>query len=153
MFPGKRTTMRFILKGDVRCMALAKEAKAQLQVELALGRFGEQVQSVTLRFSPGPPNRGPATRCCQIVVDIEPKRVRVEHTDVDLKVAIERALAKAARSIARVLGSERLKDDKAPRLGRPGPMSRGSTPRGGAKVVPLTQPAAPERPKRSARVG
>ena len=123
--------MRFILKGDVRCMALAKEAKAQLQVELALGRFGEQVQSVTLRYSPGPPNRGPATRCCQIVVDIEPKRVRVEHTDVDLKVAIDRALAKAERSIARLL----------------------ATPRGGAKVVPLTQPAAPERPKRSARVG
>jgi len=146
--------MRFILKGDVRCMALAKEAKAQLQVELALGHFGERVQSVTLRFSPGPPNRGPATRCCQITVEIKPKRVRVEHTDVDLKVAIDRALAKAARSIARVLGSERLKDGKAPRLGADSASrSRGRTPRGGSKVVPLTQSAAPERSKRSARVG
>jgi ribosome-associated translation inhibitor RaiA len=125
--------MRFILKGDDRCMALAKQAKAQLQVELALGHFGEQVQSVVLRFSPGTPSRGPATQRCQIVVDIKPRRVRVEHTDVDLAVAIERATAKAARSIARVLDSERLKD--------------------ASKVVRLTQPAAPKFPKRSARVG
>jgi hypothetical protein len=123
--------MRFILKGDVRCVALAKKVKAQLQVELALGRFGELVQSVTLRFSPGPPNRGSATRCCQITVDIKPKRVRVEHTDVDLKVAIDRALAKGTRSIARVLDA----------------------PRGASKVVRLTQPAAPKFPKRSARAG
>jgi len=102
--------MKFILRGDDRSMAQAEKAKARLQVELALGRFGEQVKTVVLRFSKGAHGSGPQTQRCQIIADIKPRRVRVEHTDPDLTVALERAADKAARSIARALDEERLRN-------------------------------------------
>ena len=102
--------MKLILRGDNRLLAQAQKAKAQLQVELALGRFGEEVQTVVLRFSKVAPGRGPETQRCQIIVDIKPRRIRVEHTDTELTVALERAADKAARSIARALDEERLRN-------------------------------------------
>ncbi len=107
--------MKFILRGDDRLLAKAQKAKAQLQVELALGRFGEKVKTVVLRFSKGAQDRGPETRRCQIIVDMKPRRVRVEHTDIDLIVAMERAADKAARSITRTIDEERL---RSPRRGK-----------------------------------
>jgi ribosome-associated translation inhibitor RaiA len=91
-------------------LAQAEKAKAQLQVELALGRFGEEVQTVVLRFSKGAQGGGQETQRCQFIVDIKPRRIRVEHTDADLTIAMERAADKAARSIARALDEERLRN-------------------------------------------
>ena len=104
--------MKLILRGDDRLLAQAQKAKAQLQVELALGRFGEEVQTVVLRFSKGAEGAGQQTQRCQIIVDIKPRRIRVEHTDSDLTVALERAADKAARSIARALDEERLRNHR-----------------------------------------
>jgi putative sigma-54 modulation protein len=101
--------MKLILRGDDRLLAQAQKAKAQLQVELVLGRFGEEVRTVELRFSKGAQGRGPETQRCQIIVDMKPRRIRVEHTDADLTIAMERAADKAARSIARALDEERLR--------------------------------------------
>ena len=105
--------MKLILRGDDRLLAQAQKAKAQLQVELALGRFGEEVKTVVLRFSKGAEGAGKQTQRCQIIVDIKPRRIRVEHTDADLTVALERAADKAARSIARALDEERLRNPRA----------------------------------------
>jgi ribosome-associated translation inhibitor RaiA len=107
---GSNAAMKLILRGDNRMLAQAEKAKAQLQVELALGRFGEEVQTVVLRFSKGAQGGGQETQRCQIIVDIKPRRIRVEHTDADLTIAMERAADKAARSIARALDEERLRN-------------------------------------------
>lgn len=88
-------------------MANAQKAKAQLLVELALAHFTEEVQSVVLRFSKLAPNHGPAIQRCQMIIDLKPRRIRVEHADADLTVALKRAADKAARSIARVLDEQR----------------------------------------------
>ena len=71
---------------------------------LALGRFGDRIGRVTVRFS-GPSGRGEATRC-QIDVSLRPQNVRAGDTDADLFVAVDQASDRVSRSVARALEFE-----------------------------------------------
>ncbi len=84
-------------------------AKAELRVGLLLGRFGDEVEDVTLRLSTIPGAKGQPDKRCEIVARLRPQALRVEHSDIDLEVALDRAADKAVRSIGRALDLARAK--------------------------------------------
>ena len=95
--------MKLRLFGDKLLVERAKRTEAALRVGLLLGRLGEAVDSVTLHLSEARGAQGGSHKRCEIVISLKPDRVRTECTDADLAVAIERATARASRSIARAL--------------------------------------------------
>ena len=82
-------------------------ARVERRLGFALSRFGERIGRVLLRFSDTSGYRGDVDKRCQIDVGLRPRSVRVEHTDVDLFVALDRAADRASRSVARALERER----------------------------------------------
>jgi putative sigma-54 modulation protein len=85
----------------------------------ALGRFGESVGDVIVQFSDGKGRNGGIDKCCQIQVGLA-RSVKVEDTDADLFVAVDRAADRASRTVARALAldRERAEGPLRPRGGR-----------------------------------
>jgi ribosome-associated translation inhibitor RaiA len=127
--------MKFIFKGDHLLVAEARRAGVATQLGLALGRFGEDVQSVTLRLTKATDHGGPPHERVEITLGLLPKRVRVEHTDPELAVALERAADKAVRTVTRLLERERA--DKT---------SGSVTPRVAPRRAVRAKPSAKRRP-------
>jgi len=73
---------------------------------LALGRFADRIGRVIVRFSPADTDASGAYKRCQIEVDLRPRRVEVEDTDVDLFTAVNHATERATRSVARAVDWE-----------------------------------------------
>jgi ribosomal subunit interface protein len=76
------------------------------RLNFALARFGQRIARVIVRFSDGDGEVGQNLRC-QIHVGLRSRSARVEDTDVDLFVAVDRAAERVSRSVARVLERER----------------------------------------------
>ena len=99
--------MIVLLRGDRALIAQARRDEVPVSTRLLFGRFASELQSVTLSLKNVLAEGRTPTKRCQVVVTIKPKRIRVEHVDTNLAVALERASNKAARTIARVLQRER----------------------------------------------
>ena len=87
-------------------------AHVERQLGLALGRFGERIGPVRVEFSaaaPAPNDGGVDTRC-QIHVSLRPRSVRVENRDANLFAAVDHAVGRLSRSVARALERERRLD-------------------------------------------
>jgi ribosomal subunit interface protein len=84
----------------------ALRAHALRRLGFALGRFGESVGDVIVQFSDGNGTGGGIDKRCQIQVGM-PHGVKVEETDADLFVAIDRAADRASRAVARALARYR----------------------------------------------
>jgi putative sigma-54 modulation protein len=99
--------MKIQIRG--RNIAVTKVVRTRMERRLgfALGRFGERIDRVLLRFSDANGDRGDVDKRCQIDVGLRPRSVRVEHTDADLFVALDHAADRASRSVARALERER----------------------------------------------
>jgi putative sigma-54 modulation protein len=82
-------------------------ARTERRLGFALGRFADRIGRVILRFSDTNGHRGGMDKRCQIDVGLRPRSVRVEHTDVDVFVALDGAADRASRSVARALERER----------------------------------------------
>ena len=83
-------------------LTAAQRSKVELQLGLALSRFGDHVGRVVGHlWDEG--KRGAPDRRCRIEVDIHPTRISVEEGDADLTVAVRRAATRASRSIVRAL--------------------------------------------------
>lgn len=108
--------MTSVCEGDTMKIQIRKrnvevneELRAHVERRLgyALGRFGDRIGGVTVRFSDINGHRGGVDKRCQIDVDLQAARaVRVEDTDADLFAVVDRAAHRAARSIARVIERE-----------------------------------------------
>ncbi len=84
----------------------ALRAHVERRLGLALGRFGDRIGRVMVRFSGSNGRTGePATRC-QIDVSLSPQSVRAGDTDADLFMAVDHASDRVSRSVARVLELE-----------------------------------------------
>jgi ribosomal subunit interface protein len=81
-------------------------AHVENRVGTALGRFGDRIGGVVVRFS-GPEGSAEAdgTRC-EIQVSLRPRSVRVEGTDKDLSSVFDQVSSRIARSIARAIERE-----------------------------------------------
>jgi len=117
--------MKIQIRG--RNVELTKILRAQVERRLgfALGRFGERIGRVLLRFSDTDGHRGGADKRCQIDVGLRPRSVRVEHTDADIIVALYHAADRASRSVARAIERERWWEEGPP---RPRTIKRVTTP-------------------------
>jgi ribosomal subunit interface protein len=80
-------------------------AHAERRLGFALARFGQRIARVIVRFS-DEGERGPNKRC-QIHVGLRSRSARADDTDVDLAVAVDRAVERVSRSVAHVLERER----------------------------------------------
>ena len=99
--------MKIQIRG--RNVELTKVLRARVERRLgfALSRFGERIGRVLLRFSETNGHSGDIDKRCQIDVGLKPKSVRVEHSDANLLVALDRAADRASRSVARALERDR----------------------------------------------
>jgi putative sigma-54 modulation protein len=79
----------------------------------ALARFGQRIARVIVRFSDADGEPG-ATMRCQIHVGLRSRSARVDYTDADLFTAVDCAVERVARSVARVLERERDWDAATP---------------------------------------
>jgi putative sigma-54 modulation protein len=86
-------------------------AHVESRLGLALGRFGERIGRVIVRFSDTDGHRSGLDKRCQIDVGLRPRSVRVEDMDVDLFVAVDNATDRVSRSVARALEREREWDE------------------------------------------
>ncbi len=77
----------------------------------ALGRFGERIGRVIVRFSDTDGRRSALDKRCQIDVGLRQRSVRVEDMDVDLFVAVDNATDRVSRSVARALERQREWDE------------------------------------------
>lgn len=76
-------------------------------VGTSLGRFGDRIGGVVVRFSdPRGPTAGDGQLCCEIQVSLR-RSVRERGTDSNLLSAVEQVSARVARSVARVIARER----------------------------------------------
>jgi ribosome-associated translation inhibitor RaiA len=103
--------MKLHFSGDKVLVKEALRTRAELRVGLALGRFGDELDSATFRLSTtGVGRAGNSGKRCQIAIGLKPlkpKHVRAEHTDASLSVAVDRAADKAVRLIDRALDRAR----------------------------------------------
>jgi len=99
-----------IRKRDVQVTKILR-AHVQSRLGLALGRFGERIGRVIVRFSDGVGHRSGLDKHCRIDVGLRPRSVRVEDMDVDLFVAVNHATDRVSRSVARALEREREWDE------------------------------------------
>ena len=78
----------------------AQRAKVERWLDLILARYGERIDHLKVGLG-GPDDDG----CSQVTISIrmKPKLVRVEDSDSDIFVAIDRAAQRAARSVARAI--------------------------------------------------
>jgi hypothetical protein len=87
-------------------MRAAQRSQLELQLGLALGRFGDQIDRVVGHlWDEG--RRGAPDRRCLIEVDLRPHRISVEEGNTEFRVALGRAAARASRTVARALERER----------------------------------------------
>jgi ribosomal subunit interface protein len=100
------------MKIEIRERSVKVPTKLRAHVEhmldLALGKFDARIARVSVRFSNGPAETGRLHKQCVIEVVVRPERsVRVEDSDTDPFVAVDRASERIAKALARALARER----------------------------------------------
>jgi len=112
------------MKIQIRSRDVAVPAVLRAHVErrlaFALGRFGERIGCVTVRLSDAGGQPSGAAQCCRIEVGLGPRSERAEDTDADRFAAVDHAIDRVSRSVARALelGRERDGGLVAPRTSR-----------------------------------
>jgi ribosomal subunit interface protein len=99
-----------MVKIQIRARNVEVSADLRTYVErnlvLALGRFGQRIERVIVRFSDAQ-DEGSHDKRCQIHVGLQSRSARVEDTNADLFVAVDRATERLCRAVALVLERER----------------------------------------------
>jgi ribosome hibernation promoting factor len=81
-------------------------AHVESRLGIALGRFGDRIVRVTVRFSGANDRAGGQATRCQIDVGLRPQSVRAGDTDSDLFAAVDHATDRVSRAVARMLELE-----------------------------------------------
>lgn len=102
----------YVMKVDIRARNLNLDdtvrAYAVRRLAFAMGRFGDRIRKVTVRFEDTNGARGGADKLCRIDIGLRPSgRLLVKDVDAELRVAIDRAADRAGRSVARLLERKR----------------------------------------------
>lgn len=86
-----------------RGLKLTKTQRGKLESRLGLllARVGQRIERVTVRLSDAEGVRG--HKRCQLEVGFNMEVVSVEHSDVDIFLAVEHAATRAARSVSRAI--------------------------------------------------
>ena len=84
----------------------ALRTHVESRIGIALGRFGDRIARVTVKFSGANERSGNAGARCQIDVGLRPQSVRAGDTDADLFTAVDHATDRVSRAVARVVELE-----------------------------------------------
>ncbi len=88
-------------------------AHVERTLDLALGKFDARIAKVSVRFSNEPAKAGRLHKQCVIEVVVRPARsLRVEDSDTDPFVAVDRASERIGHALARALARERELESK-----------------------------------------
>lgn len=84
-----------------RGLKLTKTQRAKLEGRLGfvLARFGQRIDRVIVRLS----DADPGYVCCQLEVRVDAELVSVEHSDINIFLALQHASTRAARSVGRAI--------------------------------------------------
>lgn len=83
-------------------------AHVDRRLRFALGRFGERIARVTVRFEDANGARGGVDKQCEINVTLRPSgTVLIKDIDADLRAVVDRAADRAARAVDRELQRRR----------------------------------------------
>jgi ribosomal subunit interface protein len=96
-----------IRRGGVKLTA-ALRAHIERRLGLVLGRFGDRVASVVVRFLPEA-----GDQCCQIELALRPQKIKIEGSHADAFAAVNHATERISISVARALEREREGDWRA----------------------------------------
>src|SRR5437870_14662 len=102
-FVGSVRAMRIVIRGPGLKLTRRLRGQVERRLGFALCRFGDRIDRVTLRFSDAELPGGGVEKRCRIDVGLQPRRVRVEHSDDSLLLALDRAADRISRSVARAL--------------------------------------------------
>ncbi len=93
---------------SARDVALTERLRIHVRrrLALALGRFGERIDKVSVRFTGDDAGPGASQKHCRIQVDLRPRPVSVEDADADPFAAADGATDRLSRSVARALERE-----------------------------------------------
>jgi ribosomal subunit interface protein len=82
---------------------ISKELRAHVEggLALALGKFGERIERVSVRFS-----QLAGEKCCQLELAIRARLIKAEGSHDDAYAASDHAISRASSSVARVLERE-----------------------------------------------
>lgn len=91
---------------DIRARKIEVDDALRVHIDrrlrFALGRFGERIAKVTVRFEDANGARGGVDKQCHIDVALRPSgNVVVEDIDADLRAVVDRAADRAARAVDR----------------------------------------------------
>jgi len=97
---------------DIRARMIEVDEALRVHVDrrlrFALGRFGERIVKVTVRFEDANGARGGVDKQCKIDIALRPSgNVLVEDIDADLLAVVDRAADRAARAVERDLQRRR----------------------------------------------
>jgi ribosomal subunit interface protein len=92
-----------------RNVALTERLRIHVRrrLALALGRFGERIDKVSVRFTGVEGERGASQKHCRIEVGLRPRPLAAEDADADPFTAADGATDRLSRSVARALERER----------------------------------------------
>jgi ribosomal subunit interface protein len=90
-----------IRRGSVKVTA-ALRAHVERRLGLVLGRFGDRVGSVTVRFLPDGQDK-----VCQIELALRPEKIRIVGSHADAFAAVNHAAERVSASVARALERQR----------------------------------------------
>lgn len=94
--------MQISIKARGFTLTEALQSHTERRVRLAIGPGGSRLSSVVVRLSDeNGPKGGPDKRCSIVATLIGANDVIVEHHDVDLYVAIDRATQRLGRTVTR----------------------------------------------------
>lgn len=102
-----------------RNVALSERLRVHVRgrLALALGRFGERIEKVSVRFTDtvadADGRHGPSQKHCRIEVGLHPRAVSVEDEDADPFTAADGATDRLSRSVARALDREQDENQRA----------------------------------------
>lgn len=102
----------------------AIRSHVELRLGFAMSRFGDHIDGVAVHLSNNEVDPSGSVNRCRIVVRLS-KRVKVQETDVDVLAAVDRAVDRAARSVARILERERAWEEQQTRSLAETPVKRG----------------------------
>lgn len=101
--------MQIVIQARDIKVTKALRAHVELRLGLALSRFGERVGRVAVNLSNSEEHHSKPKKCCQIVLGLR-RYVKVQETDADVFVAVDRAVDRAARSVAHAIEQEPARD-------------------------------------------
>jgi ribosomal subunit interface protein len=109
--------MKILLRGLGIGATPAIERHVERRLGFALGRFGQRLRDVTVRFEDVNGPRGGVDKVCRLVTRLRSgETVRIEERCFDLYSAIDRAADRLRLTVSRRLARRRSRRDAGPRL-------------------------------------